>query len=391
MQNERLIHDLADSVKDVAADVKHVKAIGRELEDTKAQITGLAADVSQYRALTERMYGKSGGEDYRHQLGNFIKAAYHKQRNLPMPSELKAAADYVTTTDAQGGYLVPDGLRPAITAITEVHGKIFPRVTKVTIPPGQAVDVPYDSTLPTMTWRTSQGSAGTEDAGPIAFGADTLRGAWLHDYVKLSNELLTSSSISIADAFAVRMISKGVRAIETGILVGDDSGDHPHDGIITDAGSGSPTVHTQSPLATPTFANVATFFAESIEDHEGLADETENVFITTPSVAVRLATEAVGSSELKGMLTWGDPRNGVPGSILGYDFIRHPACYSTTHRVVLAPLSKIVVGWTGTFSIDFNAFSGWTHNETWMMVSTHADYVLGNKDMYSHAVVTALS
>ena len=188
------------------------------------------------------------------------------------------------------------------------------------------------------------------------------------------------------------MISKGVRAIEAGVLVGDAGSNHPHDGIIHSADDGtSSDVHAQDALATPTFALVSTFIGQSIADVEGAADRSEYQLITTDAVANVLASQAVGASELTGMLTWGDPRNGVPSRLMGYDFLTHPNCYSTTNRIVLAPLRKIVVAWSGSWIVDFNAFSGWTANETWMMVKTHADYGLGNVRQISEATVTALA
>jgi HK97 family phage major capsid protein len=402
--DETMITQLGDQIKGVAADLEKMRTTADDVEKAKAdlsvlaersnataeQLDVLAKDVAQYRKMAESSFGKSGGVDFRQEFSRFIQAAYWQQKRGTLPDHLKTAADYVTTTDAQGGYFVPDILMPTIREITETHGQLWPYFMKITVPPGKAIDCPYDSTLPTMTWRVSQGGEATQDAGPIAFGADNLRPVLLADYVKFANELLQSADINIADAFAMRMISKGVRAIETGVLIGDEDSSHPSDGIIQDAGDGG-TVNTETALATPTFANVATFVGEAIDAIEGAADRGEYQFITTDAVATVLASEAVGSSELTGMLTWGDPRRGVPGSIMGYDFLTHPSCKSTTNRVVLAPLRKVVVAWSGSWIVDFNAFSGWTHNETWMMVKTHADYGLGNKGEITQAVVTSLS
>lgn len=404
----KILTDLAGDVKAVAQEVEELKSGYADFKEARAELSDLAAkagatseqldnltrDVMEYRKLAERQFGKSGGLDFREEFSKWIKAVYHIQKNKKMPAYLeKAAADYVGDTDAQGGYFVPELLKPGIIPLTEVHGTLFPYLDKIIIPPGQDVVVPHDSTLPTMTWRcgsTAQGTAGTEEAGPIAFGADTLNSKWLHDYVKFANELLQTAAIRVADAFAVRMISKGTRAMEYGVLQGDDSGDaYPHDGVFVASG-----VNDQTDLATPTFANVCTFLSEAIDPstgNEGAADQGGNQLVTTPGAALKLATEAVGSSELTGMLVWGDPRKGIPSKLLGYDFIPHPGAYETNHRIAIGPFQKVVLGWTGNFKVDFNAVSGWTSNETWMMVSTHADYVLGNTDMYSKADITALS
>lgn len=418
--SENIMPDLSTEIKAVAQDLASIKeavnaskATAEEVEKVKAELADalerakasekaaevIAQDVAEMRKATTAAYGPSGAKDYAHEFGAFIQAAHHVKTKpgAPLPDHLKARADYVTTTDAQGGIFVPTLLDPMIREIIEVHGKLWPYLRKITVPAGQAIEVPYDSTLPTMTWRTTQGADMTEDAGPIGFGDDDLRPALLHDYVAIANELLESSVINIGEVFATRMISKGIRAIEAGILVGNDSSTHPHDGIIQ-ISNDSGDVNTQSALATPTFALVANFIGECIADAEGSADTSAYQLITTPAVANVLASEAVGASELTGMLTWGDPRSGVPGRLMGYDFLTHPSCVSTTNRMILAPLGNITVAWTGGFAVDFNPYGyassnaeGWVANETLMKVQTHADYGLGNQGEISEATVTALS
>ncbi|HOX27465.1 MAG TPA: phage major capsid protein [Candidatus Krumholzibacteria bacterium] len=417
--DEKIITDLATQVKGVATDVEALKAakmvnpdelakarsdmeaLAERHKATAAQLDAVARDVAEFRKMAQNEYGKSGAVDYSVEFGKFIQAAYHTKINKdkPLPDHLKAVADYVTTTDAQGGIFVPTLLDPMVRRIIEIHGRMWPYTRKIIVPAGQLIEVPFDSTLPTMTWRASQGTALTEDAGPIAVGDDDLRPVLLADYVAIANELLGSAVINIGEFFATRMISKGIRAIEKGFLLGNTTTTGPHNGVITlaDAGSsGSPFEGTA--LATPTFALMAGFIAECNASFEGSGDTSAYQLVTTQAVANKLAAQAVGASELTGMLVWGSPRDGIPSRLMGYDLVISPHCVSTTNRVVMINLSNVVVAWTGGFAVDFNPYGyasatagGWGSNETLMKVQTHADYGLGNLTQIGEAVVTALA
>jgi hypothetical protein len=219
----------------------------------------------------------------------------------------------------------------------------------------------------------AQGGAGTEIDPNVAWGADTLRPSWINGYAKVANEAMTAPGISIPDNIAMQLMGQIVRKIEYGVLLGDDSASaYPHDGLLV-----ASSVNSQTALATPTLANVANCSG----------DTSENFLITTDAVAhvLKSAASATGAN------AWGDPVSGVPAQLFGYRLITSPHAISTTNRLLMSPLGKITVGWTGQFSVSFNESLGWASNETWMMVSTHADFGIGNPDLHHKAVVTALS
>jgi HK97 family phage major capsid protein len=398
LMEERIYDELTDRVKAVAENVEKVAVIREDVEKikaelaetreaksaTEAQLEKMAADVAEYRAMLDADLGKSGSDDFRSVFNQFVKAVYHRQKGLPMPAHLeKAAADYVTSTDATGGYLVPTLVGDQVQQMTLRSGQLWPHLNKVTIPAGVAVKMPYESTLASVAWRVSQGGAGTEIDPNVAWGADTLRPSWINGYAKVANEAMTAPGISIPDNIAMQLMGQIVRKIEYGVLLGDDSASaYPHDGLLV-----ASSVNSQTALATPTLANVANFIGECIADHEGSGDTSENFLVTTDAVAhvLKSAASATGAN------AWGDPVSGVPAQLFGYRLITSPHAISTTNRLLMSPLGKITVGWTGQFSVSFNESLGWASNETWMMVSTHADFGIGNPDLHHKAVVTALS
>jgi len=401
--DEKQFEDLTKSVGDVAkrlddipdpADWQATQKRVADVETEARRVPVLESDIAELKAMLNYNLGKSGAEDFQDVFGKWIKASWHHKMGKRMPSWLeKSAADYVTDVDAQGGYLAPTLVANEVIKLSEAHGQIFPEVNKVTVPAGASIKFPYESTLPTATWRVGQGGAATEDAGPIAWGADTLRPEFINDYVKIANEAFNAPGINIPQSLAMMMTAKIVRKIEEGIIGGyTGTTTHtgrtaPHNGILR-----ATNVNAQTSLATPTFALVNTFIGECIADHEGSAIEDENYIITTGSVAHRL----------KSLLTqqgnnWGDVTQGVQSRLMGYHLRTSPHVHRTitdTKRnwIIMAPLKKVTVAWSGSFFVDFNdRGEGWTHNETWLMVGTHADFTLGNPAMHHRAQVTALA
>lgn len=399
--SDQIITDLAKQVKAAVADIEAMRSQPAELleefkqakaelaeakenqKKTAAELDATAKDVAELRAMLKHDFGKSGADDWRNEFQNFIKAVYHVQKGLKMPEFLqKAAADYVTDVDAQGGYLVPRGVADEVIKLTLRHGQVWPLVDKFTMPPGMSIRVPYESTLADVAIRTSQGGTATEISGPIAWGADVLAPAWYNGYGKIANEALTAPGISISDNIVNQLMAQVVRKLEESIIQGDDSGDDPHDGILVATG-----VNSQDAMATVTMALVATFIADCLADHEGSGDTMENYLLTTDAAAYQLKSGASAT----GANPWGDPSTGRPPVFNGYRLITSPHCLSTTHRMIMSPLGKIKVGWSGQFSVSFNESLGWVSNETWVRVATHADFALGNPDMHHKAVFTALS
>ena len=400
-QVNTLASELPD-IKAAAADIEKTKADLADMQENatmnKAEIDRIGKDITEFRAMLEHNLGKSGANDWRKEFSDFVKAVYHVKQGKEIPDFCKAAADFVADVDAQGGYLFPRYVADEVTKLTLTHGQIWPNLFKFTMPAGAEIRVPWESTLGDVAFRSGatgapgQGTAGTEEATPHAWGADTLRPDWVHAYVKIANEALTQPGISIADQLAMNLASKIIRKIEFGVLAGYDgtptqktNATAPHDGILY-----ATNVNTQTPMATVTRALINTFIGECITDHEGAADTSENFLITTPSVA----------HVLKGTLTqqglnWGDVAAGInQNTYEGYRFLTSPLSKrvrSTSEHdyIVLSPLNKIKVAWTGNFSVGFNDSLGWASNETWMMVSTHADYSLGNPDMHHCGSFTA--
>ena len=258
---------------------------------------------------------------------------------------------------------------------------------------------PWPSTLASVAWR--RGATGLPGQGTVAgqmdpvpvFGADTIFPDWIRGWQPIANEAMTTSGISLPDTIALQLTTQIVRRIEQAVIKGYDgtttqhtSATDPKDGILYAA-----NVNLQTPMATVTYALVKTFIGECLADNEGAGDRDSMIILTNPAVAEVLK----GNMTQTGM-TWGDPALGYGERLHGYRFITHPVVKRTRTTdirdyIIMSPLEKIRVGWTGQFFVNFNDSVNFTSNETLLMVSTHADYGLGNPDMHHNASFTALA
>jgi len=408
----------AKDLKDAAASVDRVHEavqvsqakvdeIANELVTLKAdyerdltKIAVDARDAAKAQVQLARVYGKSGSRDYLNDLSKFLRAGFIASKGgTPDGIEIagveakelltKAAVSFTTTTDATAGYLMPDLLLPGIQELQDIYGNFYPLVTKVTAPAGVAVKINKDNVRPTAYWRGTQASGLTEEATPMSFQQGSIISELLGTYIVIANELLNNPSANFSAVAVMRMVKAINDKLEDGLIKGLESGDEPSDGIIADATS-------QGSIASMTFAHLVTFLQSCIADNKYAFNPARNKIFMTPEDVMALATEAVGASELTGMLVWGDPRKGVPTTFLGYEVIVHPSFDNGTNKyVMLGDPSTITLVEDGSLGIDYSphASDGTKHafvdNSTMLRVLGHYDWDIGITSEWHAAVVTA--
>jgi len=296
---------------------------------------------------------------------------------------------FTTTTTATAGYLVPDILLPGIQELQDIYGNFYPLVTKVTAPAGVSVKVNKDNARPTAYWRGTQASGITEEGTPMSFQQSSIVSELLGTYIVIANELLNNPSANFSAVAVARMVKAMNDKLEDGLIKGLASGDEPTDGLIASSTN-------QGTIASMTFANLVTFLQSCIADNKYSFNPARNKIFMTPEDVMGLATEAVGASELTGMLVWGDPRKGVPTTFLGYEVIVHPAFDNGTNKhVMLGDPSTITLVEDGSFGIDYSphASDGTKHafidNSTMLRVINHYDWDMGITAEWHRAIVTA--
>ena len=393
-----LAGEMANSIGEMRKHGGAVAQVQKDLTDvrqlflTEQQAT--AKVIADVRDILAVKHGQSGADDYRWEMKKWMHhifahksgrevADWAKDGNLAIEK-----ADYTTTTGATAGYMVPTTLMPDLVEISLIYGGIKGRVQSQQMPAGGKMDVSADLVLPTAGYQTNQGTDMAEGGGTLQ--QDTLTTALCGGFCKIANELLESEIIGFVDWFVSRMAQSIDRVTETGILTGDDDAvgdgtDPPHNGVINTTGC-----NDQTNIADSTIGSLLTFISEAAADHEASGDPTLNTIVVTPAKLIAMAQDALGATGLGGVLTWGDPVNGIPPKFFGYDIIAHPgAQVSTTHYAIMLNHGSVVVGETRRLAVDLNPYgTGWTSNESWLKVHTHNDFTMGVPDAHSFADYT---
>jgi len=392
IENQKSVEEKANEALEVAQ---------KSAADLSEEVKSIGIDVAKTKVKMAAKLGRSGAEDWFNEMAKFISGIYYHKTTGAAPEwcklsggqtfdelvqETKAAATFTTTTDATAGYLVPTILRPGIIELRDIYGNLYPLLTKTTLPAGQSMRVPRDAASPVARWFQQAGTI-TEEATPMSFGIDTLVTRGCGTRIKIANELLTIPGVNFGATATARILKAINKAVETGAVASDATGDEPSKGFMVETGT-----NAQTDLPSATFANVVSFLRECVADSNIAFDSGVMSLFMTPADILSLATEAVGASELTGMLVWGNPRDGIPPTLLGYPVIAHPAMtIAATKYIALGDPSAILLAEDPAFSIDLNPYADTAHstNTSWLRVFSHYDWTIGQPGEWHKAAVLA--
>lgn len=389
--NQKSLHETVNST--LLPLPEAIKALKADSEALTARMDAETAAIKA--ALKESHGGVSGAEDWLNMVGKAMIGLAQKKRLGSVDSSImfkgdvnlaqmvqKALATFDTTTNATAAYLLPEILMPGFIELGDIYGNLWPLLTKFTAPMGQKVHISPQVARPVARYRTTQGGAMTEEDTPMAFGRNTITTELVYVYLTIANEMLNATGIgfaAIATAESLRAIN---RLNEYSVLAGTDSGGAPSDGVIAVATD-------QGTMASATFGNVINFLQDCMDDNEVAADPTRSVLFVTPRDGLALAAQAVGTSELTGMLVWGNPRQGIPTTLMGYPVVTHPACYNGTSRhMLLGDPRKIFVGEDASYGVDFSEHVKFGDYETALRIINHVDWVIPQTTEWHKVVVT---
>lgn len=388
------------SVQTAEATAAEVKEIAEELAtlktDTDIDIKRVAQQAAQVRKDLAKSYGPSGATDFLMDTQKYLRGVFVAGKGGAIAETeeicgekvsdlvLQSKADFITTTDATAGFLVPDVLMPGIRELLEIYGNLYPEVTKITAAAGQSLKFNKDAASPVATWRGTQLSTIGEEATPMSFSQTTIVSELLGSYIQIANELLRAPGVNFAAVSTVRMLYAILRKLETGLLAGTTGGGEPADGVIADATN-------QGTMATMTFANLLTFLQDCLTDNAYSSDTSRNKLFLTPTDALTLAGEQLGGSG-DGMLIWGDSRKGIPTTFMGYDVIVHPAAHNgTSKHVILGDPTTISLVESAAPSVDISEHAGnaFIENASILRVFNHHTWDIGQPSEWHMKVVTA--
>ena len=387
------VNRVHDTGKENHGTINELKLKCAQLEKDMATVEEKAA--AHLKLATETLsksYGRVGAEDFVDEFGKWIRGV-HSEQKLRQPSQetfksgqkvaevIKATTEFSTTTGATAGYLIPTLLRPGFVELKDIYGNLYPRVQKFTSPPGQAVVVNNQNGVPTAAWQSAQNAAITQnDPNTHTYDDDTLVPKLLYVVEKMSNELVTNPYIGFAAMTAMTAAKAVNRKLEYDMLAAASS---PHAGVVaasTDQGT----------IGSATIALVGSFIKAAIADNAYAIDPTRNCLFLHPRDAITLALQSVSSTNLPGMLVWGDPLKGIPTTFLGYSVIVHPGCNNGTNTFAfLGDPQNIILAEGPSYVMDFSDQVAFLNFQTAMRVGNHYDYVVKQTSEWHRTIVTA--
>jgi HK97 family phage major capsid protein len=404
-----------EALKDMLAGVTGLteaqKAMGKAIEETHTKIGTMAADneADMLRLSAElkvmktglsKKYGRSGADDFMNEFSSFIKGVFFHSTTGKSPeglvlsdgvkiddliNETKTAVTFDTVTPATAGYLVPDLFIPGIIELRDLYGVLEPRVSKMTIPAGTAVKIPKDAVRPVATWGGGQPETVTHEATPMSFGQLDLLTELCGCYITATNELLSSPGVNFGAVATLRILAAINKLLEDSVIAGVASTAGPSNGFLVDG-------TTEGNIATATFANVVTFLQAAIDHNVFSSDTGANALFMHPTDIMSLAAQAVGASELTGMLVWGNPRTGAPTTLLGYEVISHPGMTNGTNRMMaLGDPKTLLIGEDAAYTVDVNPYAGTPYlaNSSYLRAFNHYDWIIGQTAEWHFTTVGA--
>jgi HK97 family phage major capsid protein len=386
----RATKTITEDILALKADVKKVSG------DAAITVDKTNAELALIReSLKETHGGKSGVDDAMHQVSKFITAVcQHRKTGKCSDASMseiveKAAVNFATINTGAGtaGYLMPELLMPGMLELTDVYGNLYPLLNKMTLQPGQKTRIVAESVRPVAKWRTVQSTASlTEEDTPAAFGDNSITTEILYVLQYASNELIANPSVgfgAIMTGMALRALTKKVEVDFLGGVTGADA--CPSASMVA-------TATDQGTIASATFANIGSFLEDALDDDETAAESGEKVIFMHPRNILSLALQPVGVNELTGMLVWGDPRKGIPATILGYQLVSHPGCKNqatSAKNVFLFNPKNCFLGESASFSIDFSEHVAFVSNRTAMRFSNHFDWAIPIAAECHRQIITA--
>lgn len=164
-----------------------------------------------------------------------------------LPSEVRA--NLVTTSDANGGYIVPDEFRSQLYEALKYYSNVMDVATVLTTAHGRNIDMPTtDETTTLAGWGAESALVQPTDMefGVVQIGANMLR-----TMVLLSIELIQDNDVNLTGQIARLFADRFGRSLEEGFTNGDGTSNQPvgfmHN-ITTGVTAASATAFTREEL-----------------------------------------------------------------------------------------------------------------------------------------------
>jgi len=263
------------------------------------------APMSYRQAFIELF--KAGGDksDMSEEARAALRAGYTE-----LPREERAQ----TTTDAAGGYTIPQELLPEIVKTMQAWGPMYdPGVTREIVTPGGGViTVPTVNDTAVTAVAHTEGTTLTDDGGKDATFNEKTLGAFAFntEWLRVSKELNDDSVFAMQGLLADLLGERLGRIANSKLTTGSGSSDVQ--GIVTAATAGTAAASTSAVTADEIIT-----FQHEVDPAYRRAPGVAWMFHDSTLAAIRKLKDGDGNY----LWQMGDIRTGAPGLLLGHNYV----------------------------------------------------------------------
>ena len=245
-------------------------------------------------------------------------------------------------TTTAGGFTVPTELQAGIFKAMAAYGPMYDENVAFTLNTASGNPLTFTTVNDTATAvvKHTEGSQFTDDNGSdVTFGQVTLSAhAYNTEWVQVSLELLQDSIENMETVIADLLGERLGRRVNTELTTGDGTGDPQ--GVVTGSTLGKTTAGT-----TAITADELIDLLHSVDPAYRSSPRAAFMFNDSTLAAIRKLKD----SENRYIWQMGDIRNGVPGTLLGYNYFVNqamasiPSSASATRVAIFGDFSKYYV------------------------------------------------
>lgn len=346
---KEVFKELMQPFTTAAEEMKAVAEKSRGEEVGKDGIEGLMAKDVNYRfamqlsASAHRHVSKLNPDTFKKQFGKSVDEVLQIVDSIE-----KAAAPLNVTTDADGGYVVPDLTEQTIMELAATYGQAYKYFN--VMPMGQnVVNLPKESTAQTVYW-VGENETITESKEQL--GIDTLTPKKVAALTTISNELLKVPSPSMGAYVTKKMAQRILTAIDSKVF---QNGNTTLTGVFYTSNSFGNSEPTSS-----TNPNSLTY-----QDFVNAAYNIDAAKLIGASWFMQRAIAAVarGLTDSQGRPIFEPAAAGMPATLLGFPVVLieaapNGAAAASKPIVLLGNLSNSTLGDIGGIGYDiFNSGS----------------------------------
>jgi HK97 family phage major capsid protein len=134
-------------------------------------------------------------------------------------------ANLVSSSDANGGFLVPDDFNKQLYKAMKYYSSVLGVANFIQTSHGRNIDMPnLDETNVTASWGAE---SATTSASDMTFGSIQVGANMLKTMVRLSIELMQDNEVNLVGQLAQIFADRFGRALEAGLTIGDGTSNQP--------------------------------------------------------------------------------------------------------------------------------------------------------------------